>query len=52
LIVQAESASHADQLVTSLPHWPLAETRITPLISFTERREHAQKLLENLIPRG
>lgn len=52
LIVQAESASHADQLVTSVPHWPLAETRITPLISFAERREHAQKLLENLIPRG
>jgi hypothetical protein len=52
LIVEAESARHADQLVTSLPLWPLPETRITPLISFAERREHAQKLLENLIPRG
>src|SRR5215470_15909588 len=48
LIVEAESASLADQLVTSLPLWPLAETRVTPLISFAERREHAQKLLENL----
>src|SRR5262245_26595232 len=47
-IVEAESLSHADQLVTSLPLWPLAETRITPLISFAERREHVQKLLESL----
>ena len=50
-IVEAESASQLDQLVTSLPLWPLAETRITPLISFAERREHAQKLLENLASR-
>jgi hypothetical protein len=47
-IVEAESATDVDQLVTSLPLWPLAETRITPLISFAERREHAQTLLEQL----
>jgi hypothetical protein len=52
LVVEAESSSQADQLVTSLPLWPLAETRITPLISFAERREHAQALLENLTSRA
>jgi len=51
-IVEAESASQVDQLVTSLPLWPLAETRITPLISFAQRREHAQTLLENLASRA
>jgi hypothetical protein len=51
VIVEAESASQADQLVTSLPLWPLAEARITPLISVAERREHAQQLLDGLAGR-
>ena len=50
-IAEAESASHVDQLVTSLPLWPLAETRVTPLISFGERHQHVRQLLENLTPR-
>ena len=50
-IAEAESASHVDQLVTSLPLWPLAETRVTPLISFSDRHQHARQLLENLTPR-
>src|SRR5215831_10236203 len=48
LMVEAESVGHVDQLVTSLPLWPLAETRITPLISFGERREHVKTLLESV----
>jgi len=47
-IAEAESASDVDKLVTSLPLWPLAEARVTPLISFGERRQHAQDLLESL----
>src|SRR5215471_19020316 len=47
-VLEAESVNDADRLVTSLPLWPLADTRITPLISFAERREHVQKLLANL----
>ena len=47
-IVEAESSEDADRLVTSLPVWTVAETRITPLISFGERREHVQSLLERL----
>src|SRR5262249_37352378 len=48
LMVEAESAGHVDQLVTSLPLWPLAETRVTPLISFGERRQHVHTLLEGM----
>jgi muconolactone delta-isomerase len=51
-IMEADSGRQVDQLVTSLPLWPLAETRITPLITFAERREHAQTLLENLASRA
>jgi len=47
-MVEAESAGHVDQLVTSLPLWPLAETRITALISFSERRQHVESLLEGV----
>jgi hypothetical protein len=48
LIVQADSAQDVDRIVTSLPLWPLAETRVTPLITFGERRAHAQAILERL----
>jgi hypothetical protein len=30
LLVEAESPAQADQVVTSLPLWPLAEPRVTP----------------------
>jgi len=48
LIVDAESAQHMDRLITSLPVWPVAETRVTPLMTFSERRQHVQNLLEGL----
>jgi len=48
LIMEADSSEQVDRLVTSLPIWPLAETRVTPLISFGERREHVKGLLESL----
>jgi hypothetical protein len=51
-IVEAESAGHVDQLVTSLPLWPTAETRITPLTSFGERRRHVEALLETVRARS
>ncbi len=47
-IVEADSPQEVDRLVTSLPLWPLSETRVTPLIAFTDRRKHAQGLLESL----
>jgi hypothetical protein len=32
-IVEAESSAQADQIVSSLPVWVVAETRVTPLIA-------------------
>ncbi len=48
LMVEADSAEGVDRLVSSLPLWTLAETRVTPLVSFSERRVHVQTLLEGL----
>ena len=47
-MVEAGSLAEVDQLVSSLPLWPLAETRITPLLSLGERRRHVQALMERL----
>jgi len=47
-IIEADSAEHVDRLITSLPVWPVAETRVTPLITLAERRTHVQQLLESL----
>lgn len=47
-IMEADSSEHVDRMITSLPIWPLAETRVTPLIAFGERREHVKELLERL----
>jgi muconolactone delta-isomerase len=48
LIVEARSAEDVDALVSSLPIWPLADTHITPLVTFSERRAHVQDLGERL----
>jgi len=45
-IVEADSSEHVDRIVTSLPVWTVAETKVTPLISFGERREHVKALLD------
>jgi hypothetical protein len=47
-MIQAESLEHLDRILTSLPLWRAAETRITALISFSDRRNHVQALLEDL----
>lgn len=47
-IVDVDSLKEVDHIVTSLPLWPLAETQITALIGFDERRAHVQKMLERL----
>jgi muconolactone delta-isomerase len=48
LVIEAESLEHADRIVSGLPLWTVAETRITPLVSFSERRSHVQALLERV----
>jgi len=47
-IVEAGSPAEADQIVSSLPVWIVAESRVTPLIAFGDRRAHVQQLLDNL----
>jgi muconolactone delta-isomerase len=47
-IVEADSLQEVDKLVSSLPIWPLADSRVTPLVAFANRRESVQALLENL----
>jgi muconolactone delta-isomerase len=48
-IVEAESLPDVDRMISSLPIWPLVETRVTPLISFADRRNSVQALLERLV---
>jgi len=47
-IVEVESPQEVDQLVSSLPIWPLAESKVTPLVGFGDRRNSVQKLLKTL----
>lgn len=47
-IMEAESSEYVDQMITTLPIWPISETHVTPLISFGERGDHVKELLERL----
>ncbi len=47
-IVETDSLQDVDRIVSSLPIWPVAETRITPLIALAERRNTVQALLERM----
>jgi muconolactone delta-isomerase len=47
-IVDVESPQEVDQLVSGLPIWPLAESKVTPLVGFDDRRNSLQTLLETL----
>jgi len=50
-IMEAEVATDIDRLLFSIPLWPIAETRVTPLVSFAERRSRVQEVLKNLTAR-
>src|SRR5215831_17056728 len=47
-ILEVDSPQEVDQLVSSLPIWPLAERKITPLVGFEDRRNSVQRFLEIL----
>jgi muconolactone delta-isomerase len=51
-IAEADSPQQVDALVSSLPLWPVAETRVTPLVEFGERRAHVEALRQRLVERG
>lgn len=48
LMLEAESADQVDGMIESLPVWAVAETRVTPLVSFERRRQDLQNLLLRL----
>ncbi len=48
-MVETDSLQDVDRIISSLPIWPLVETRVTPLISFADRRNSVQALLERLV---
>ncbi len=50
-IADVETTRQLDQLVSSLPLWTVADTRVTPLIDFSERRAHIQALLDLMMKR-
>jgi muconolactone delta-isomerase len=41
-----ETTQQLDQVISSLPLWMFADTRVTPLIDFSDRRAHIQALLQ------
>lgn len=47
-IAEVETVQEIDRLVESLPLWAVAETRVTPLIEFSDRRAHVEVLLRGL----
>lgn len=48
LIVNADSAQHLDDLITSFPVWSRMETQVTPLTTFEGRAESLRPRLEQL----
>ena len=47
-IVEAVSPEEVDRIVSSLPLWSLSEARVTPLITFMDRRDHVRSILNSL----
>jgi muconolactone delta-isomerase len=47
-IMDVESAQQLDKLVSSIPLWAIADTRVTPLIELNDRRTHVQDLLQHM----
>lgn len=45
-IAEVESARHLDELVSSIPLWSVAYTRVTALIEFGDRRPQVQGLIQ------
>lgn len=47
-IADVDTTQQLDQLISSLPLWTVADTRVTPLIDFSDRRSHVQALLQRM----
>ena len=49
VVIKAESIQELDELIESLPVWPLMETTVTPLTSFEGREVVARQMLERQV---
>ncbi len=47
-IADVETVQQLDQIVSSLPLWTVADTRVTPLVDFSDRRAHIQALFQRM----
>ncbi len=47
-IADVETVEELDQIISSIPLWPVSETRVTPLVDFKDRRAHVKGLLERV----
>ena len=47
-MIDADSSEEVDQLVASLPHWPLLKVDVQPLISTSALLERAQAVRQRL----
>ncbi|MDR3604654.1 MAG: muconolactone Delta-isomerase family protein [Syntrophaceae bacterium] len=47
-IADVETTQQLDLIVSSLPLWAVSDTRVTPLIDFSDRRDHIQALLQRM----
>ena len=47
-IIEVASPAELDQLLTRIRLWPIAESRITPLIDWADRRRHVEAILATL----
>jgi hypothetical protein len=52
LVVRAESIQELDELLESLPIWPLMQTTVIPLTSFEGRRAAGRQRLEGEVRRA
>ena len=52
LVVRAESIQELDDVIESLPIWPLMQTTVIPLTSFEGRRAAGRRRLEDEVRRA
>ena len=52
LIINADTARALDEIITTLPAWPLMETTVTPLTTFPDRRQAVQAIRDRLSREG
>lgn len=49
LIINADTAQGLDEVITTLPAWPMMETTVTPLTTFAHRRQAVLAMRERLV---